>query len=175
MSAQTFRKKPVEIEAILTNTALHAAAKAWDLLPDWLSEAYESGIILFASDMVEIRTLEGRMTAHPTDWIIRGVKGEIYPCKPDIFEATYDEVKDTPGAIHWLTPNEAMECAAVVMQRISDGDSAIADAYAVYHGATRIQAAIMSSSHWAIEPRVPVPRWMLEVITGDHPKWKEKE
>jgi hypothetical protein len=37
-----------------------------------------------------IRTLEGGMTASPGDWIIRGVQGEFYPCKPDIFEATYE-------------------------------------------------------------------------------------
>lgn len=37
-----------------------------------------------------ISTLEGDMTAQPGDWIITGVKGERYPCKPDIFEATYD-------------------------------------------------------------------------------------
>ena len=37
-----------------------------------------------------IKTLEGRMCANLDDWIIQGVKGEFYPCKPDIFEATYD-------------------------------------------------------------------------------------
>jgi hypothetical protein len=39
---------------------------------------------------VTITTLEGVMRADPGDWIIRGVKGEFYPCKPDIFEATYE-------------------------------------------------------------------------------------
>lgn len=42
----------------------------------------------------KIITLEGVMDAFPGDWIIRGVKGEFYPCKPDIFAATYDEVGD---------------------------------------------------------------------------------
>ena len=42
---------------------------------------------------VEIKTLEGVMRADPGDWIITGVKGERYPCKPDIFEATYDPVE----------------------------------------------------------------------------------
>jgi hypothetical protein len=41
---------------------------------------------------VVIRTLEGDMRAEPDDWIIRGVRGELYPCKPDIFAATYEEV-----------------------------------------------------------------------------------
>lgn len=39
---------------------------------------------------IDIKTLEGTMHASPGDWIIRGVKGELYPCKPDIFEATYE-------------------------------------------------------------------------------------
>lgn len=41
-----------------------------------------------------IKTLEGDMTAQPGDWIITGVKGEQYPCKPDIFEASYEKVDD---------------------------------------------------------------------------------
>jgi hypothetical protein len=45
--------------------------------------------------LLEIRTLEGLMTAFPTDWIVRGVKGEFYPCKPDIFAATYEPVEQT--------------------------------------------------------------------------------
>lgn len=44
----------------------------------------------FISNDLLINTLEGEMRARPGDYIIKGVKGEIYPCKPDIFEATYD-------------------------------------------------------------------------------------
>jgi hypothetical protein len=40
-----------------------------------------------------IRTLEGDHRADPGDWVIKGIKGELYPCKPDIFEATYEEVE----------------------------------------------------------------------------------
>lgn len=43
---------------------------------------------------LEIPTLEGTHTASPSDWIIRGVKGEFYPCKPDIFEATYERIEE---------------------------------------------------------------------------------
>jgi hypothetical protein len=45
------------------------------------------------SEVVEIKTLEGTMRADPGDYIITGVKGERYPCKPDIFEATYEAVE----------------------------------------------------------------------------------
>jgi len=43
-----------------------------------------------------IPTLEGTMTANPGDYIIKGLQGEFYPCKPDIFEASYTEVKENP-------------------------------------------------------------------------------
>ena len=43
-----------------------------------------------APDCLDIKTLEGTMRAMPEDWIIRGIRGEFYPCKPDIFAATYE-------------------------------------------------------------------------------------
>lgn len=85
-----YRKKPIVIEAIEVRSALLAASRQWNALPEWLREAYELGKVIFAADTVEIATLEGNMTASIDDWIIRGVKGELYPCKPDIFEATYE-------------------------------------------------------------------------------------
>ena len=88
-----FRKKPVVIEAFMY--ALHVE-------PKWFIEAERRGDIepfwdgstegVHRPDGVEIKTLEGTMRAHVGDWIIRGVKGEIYPCKDDIFWATYEEV-----------------------------------------------------------------------------------
>lgn len=59
-----FRKKPVVIDAYQTEVT------------------------------VEIQTLEGTMRADPGDWIITGVNGEQYPCKPDIFEKTYERVEE---------------------------------------------------------------------------------
>lgn len=90
-----YRKKPIEIEAVRCADIHRAAEKDWDALPSWLAEAYERGDVLFLNHpaRVEILTLEGRMTANKEDWIIRGVAGEIYPCKPDIFEATYGAVE----------------------------------------------------------------------------------
>lgn len=81
-----FRKKPVEIEAIQWNGAGFDIAK----VPVWFADAYMNKQIDRADDKLHIVTLEGVMTANADDWIIRGVKGEIYPCKPDIFTATYD-------------------------------------------------------------------------------------
>jgi hypothetical protein len=94
--AARYRKKPVEIEAITVEKAHRLAERLWSDLPHWLADAYERGEVLFLNHpkRIEIQTLEGRMTGDLGDWIIRGVKGELYPCKPDIFEATYEAVTD---------------------------------------------------------------------------------
>lgn len=89
-----FRKKPVVVDAIRVCEAIHAASQNWDKLPAWIVEHYEKGNILFFTNKLEIKTLEGMMTAWPDDWIIRGVAGELYPCKSDIFEKTYEMVTD---------------------------------------------------------------------------------
>lgn len=91
-----YRKKPVVISAVKTRAAIAAARSDWDALPDWLKKSYEEGYILFRPDGVDIKTLEGVMTAGLDDMIILGVKGEIYPCKPDIFAATYEAVDGSP-------------------------------------------------------------------------------
>jgi hypothetical protein len=81
-----FRKKPVVIEAVRWENRKIVCPPG----PVWLAEAEERGVVQLAGDVLHIETLEGTMQAQPGDWIIRGVKGELYPCKPDIFEATYE-------------------------------------------------------------------------------------
>ena len=78
-----YRKKPVVIEAeqYLLGEVIRAK---------WLFDAMESGIVFSDADGLKIKTLEGVMSASVGDWIIRGVQGELYPCKPDIFAATYE-------------------------------------------------------------------------------------
>jgi hypothetical protein len=82
-----YKKKPVVVEAMLFHgDAIHDVA-AW------------CGGVLF-SDFglhLDIATLEGTMRANYGDWVIKGVKGEFYPCKPDIFDATYEPVNETEG------------------------------------------------------------------------------
>src|SRR4051794_35474892 len=92
-----FRKKPVVIEAVQWS-----GNSIGNPVPNWISDALQKaphmvGGIIRVGEEVHIFTLEGTMIASPGDWIIRGVKGELYPCKPDIFEATY-EAPDTPAA-----------------------------------------------------------------------------
>jgi hypothetical protein len=82
-----FRKLPVEIDAIqLTRETFRAAVRFVPI--EQFAGAGEDDRSLF----VEIRTLEGTMRASDGDWIIRGVQGEHYPCKPDVFAATYEPV-----------------------------------------------------------------------------------
>ena len=85
-----YRKKPVVIDAFLWSGQPGP-------MPDWLLTACRgNATVLICSNggdlpaYAEIKTLEGTMRANPGDWIIRGVQGELYPCKPDIFEATYE-------------------------------------------------------------------------------------
>lgn len=90
-----FRKKAVVIEAVRAVSVLVAAKTLeWGDLPEWLREAYARDEWTLGGGLIDsfitIRTLEGEMRANADDWIIRGVQGELYPCKPDIFAATYD-------------------------------------------------------------------------------------
>lgn len=87
-----FRKKPVVIEAFQITPETRGDNKDW---PNWLNEAWnkdfsEVGAFYPLSTTLLIHTLEGSLVVSMGDWIIRGVKGELYPCKPDIFEATYE-------------------------------------------------------------------------------------
>jgi hypothetical protein len=88
-----YRKKPVVIEAFQFGITEKVD------LPRWAKDAIQSDNIQCFSQYggsqrwAEINTLEGTMRAEVGDWVIRGVAGEIYPCKPDIFEKTYEQVE----------------------------------------------------------------------------------
>jgi hypothetical protein len=83
---QKFRKRPVEIEALrYTGTNAEAVRR-------WVYGDQAGAVPRYDGDELQIETLEGIMRADPGDWIIRGVAGEFYPCKPGIFEATYEAV-----------------------------------------------------------------------------------
>ena len=109
MSPKTYRKKPVEIQAMQWDGTPDGAAPIidwilstgdrsahWDephdevrhIMPD----GTEKGCPASPGGLF-ISTLEGEMHVSPGDWVIRGVAGEFYPCRDDIFEQTYDEVE----------------------------------------------------------------------------------
>jgi hypothetical protein len=81
-----YRKKPVIIEAIQWDGSFEGHHLANQFTGMSLEIDTVNKCCLF------IPTLEGVMEVKPLDWIIKGVKGEFYPCKPDIFEMTYEEV-----------------------------------------------------------------------------------
>lgn len=95
-----YRKLPVEVEAVQWDGVVLVGGR-----PEWMPEprAYEGraqdidlaeGEIIECGSSLFIGTLEGTHQASAGDFIIRGVKGEIYPCKPDIFVATYEPVRE---------------------------------------------------------------------------------
>lgn len=98
-----FRKKPVVIEAVQIGCVDHNGktpdGSPFMECPIWLAKAVNAGIVrdkfIPSSDFchIEIKTLSGMVLSEPGDWIMRGVNGEIYPCKPDIFEKTYEPVE----------------------------------------------------------------------------------
>lgn len=79
------RKKPVVIEAVQWNGDNTAE------IIEFFKNCSRKHEIVQATQIIRIETLEGTMQASLGDFIIKGVKGEFYPCKPDIFEATYEE------------------------------------------------------------------------------------
>ena len=93
-----FRKKPVVIEAQQWDGTAQGATPIidWILSHDGTATYHEhlmdGDFIAHPDAYLHIRTLEGVITASPSDFVIKGVKGEFYPCKPDIFDATYEAV-----------------------------------------------------------------------------------
>jgi len=97
-----YRKKPVVIEAFQMTTARRTDNSEW---PEWLNAAWnkpfsEAGAVSCSdypnshgTDQLVINTMEGVMYVGWDDFIIQGVKGELYACKPDIFAATYEAVE----------------------------------------------------------------------------------
>lgn len=88
-----FRKKPVVIEAFKYDGDF-MNSKGEYYVPQWAVDALQKGVMYFEGAELYIKTLEGVHHANLDDYIIKGVKGELYPCKPDIFEMTYERVEE---------------------------------------------------------------------------------
>ncbi|GAC40752.1 hypothetical protein [Paenibacillus popilliae] len=82
-----YRKKPVIVDAFQWTGGRNQTED-----PEWVCDCIKAGLIIFRDGAMLIETLEGVMQAKPGDYIIRGVQGEIYPCKADIFKQTYERV-----------------------------------------------------------------------------------
>lgn len=96
-----YRKKPVVIEAFKYDGDLKGSDGKY-YVPEWAVKTFESGTMRYKGRIsplippheLYIETLEGSMHVNVGDYIIQGVNGEIYPCKPDIFEKTYERVEE---------------------------------------------------------------------------------
>lgn len=89
-----YRKKPVVIEAFKYDGDF-TGANGKHYVPEWAARALEENVMYFEGQgELYIRTLEGTHHASVGDYIIQGVAGELYPCKPDIFEKTYEMMED---------------------------------------------------------------------------------
>lgn len=82
-----YRKKPLVVEAVQFQDTVESIDAVHELVGDTISIDYSQD-----PPVLKVRTLEGVMTAHPGDYIVKGVAGEVYPVKKDIFEATYEPV-----------------------------------------------------------------------------------
>jgi hypothetical protein len=98
-----YRKKPVVIEAFQMTKERRMDNSEW---PNWLNLAWNKGrnelgalqrvnMTATMPDDLEIVTLEGKHSVGWSDYIIQGVNGELYPCKPEIFDMTYEPVEVT--------------------------------------------------------------------------------
>lgn len=82
-----YRKKPIIVEAFRFQIDRFT--------PDWFMDRVTNNtIITYEDGTCDVKTLEGTMKANKGDYIILGVNGEVYPCKPDIFEKTYEVVEE---------------------------------------------------------------------------------
>lgn len=89
-----YRKKPVVIEAFQYDGDLSDDKGFY--VPDWAVTAFESGVMYYKENTqgeLYIHTLEGEHYVSVGDYVIQGVNGELYPCKPDIFEKTYESIE----------------------------------------------------------------------------------
>jgi hypothetical protein len=80
-----YQKRPVVVQAIKYNGTKASATAI---------EALFAQAVTYIDGKLQVATLEGTMTANAGDFIIKGTKGEVYPCKPDIFESIYDAVDE---------------------------------------------------------------------------------
>ena len=143
--ARAYRKKPVVIEAVQWTGENHAEMCEF-IDPEVFEIIPRVGLV--------IHTLEGDHHASPGDYIIKGVNGEFYPCKPDIFAKTYESATLTP-------PNEPLTCGLVDRHGmpLRAGDTVAADKFFVY--------AVRYGSH-NVNPDNCAPAyqvgWYLEIM-----------
>lgn len=152
---RTYRKNPAQVQAMRYDGSRESgdAIIAWsDRKAGW-EYAFAPYPKTFAALVVD--TMEGRLTVSPGDWVIKGVKSEFYPCKPDIFAATYTEI---------TSASDGARCATVELPEPVRG---VTDGCARYRPNTPhsrwtviFQGGAISASVWPSEDRYPGGVWL---------------
>ena len=168
-----YRKNPVVIEAFQWMGDEDAPEQEW---PAWIASRSDFSILF--DDTIAIETLEGQMVAEKGDWIIRGVKGELYPCKPDIFEMTYEavgeECKHTPGP--WAASfgdsvnpavigGEPEEMVATVLRKVLRPEMSTADTHLIA-AAPDMLAALKEINRRPVEYAKAISRAAIDKAEG---------
>lgn len=151
--AAKFRKKPVVIEAVQYFDSLRVT----DQLPEGVVIAYWADSPIGQGDFPTIHTLEGPHLVRDGDWIIKGVKGEFYACKPDIFEATYERVND----------EETNEMNIGTIELSLHKTGTLTTTYESEAGGWRLQAytaAIRQANGGQIPPTIDITVWMDDEV-----------
>lgn len=91
-----YRKKPIVVDAFRWTGGPDQTED-----PEWIIEQIKAGNVAFVVGAMIIKTPQKPIVVDAGDYIIRGIKGEIYPCKPDIFEATYEPVVERDEATYF--------------------------------------------------------------------------
>lgn len=157
-----YRKKPVIIEAFQMTPERRSSNAEW---PDWMHRAWNLHPAASGSlhptvpgdglGTLSITTLEGEMLVSWGDWIICGVKGELYPCKPDIFEATYEPVEAEEAmagpAVGNDQPKQALRRYKALLRIRDTGASAIGEILAANRNeARRIAQEVWGETHHVV-------------------------
>jgi len=129
-----YKKKPVVIDAWRWNGTPWHAHDGDPEVPGWIRRA---GLMIFDDPEkggygMSVSTPSGAVTARPGDYIIRGIKGEIYPCKPDIFKATYEAVEEDDYELRLADRLVATIHPAAAMISIEEGVDAADLAHVLY-------------------------------------------
>lgn len=99
-----YRKKPVVVDAFRPDDLPRSQ---W---PQWAQDALMNRDVVFEPNgALQVRTKEGMLHANAGDWLIRGVEGEIYPCKASIFGASYEPAGSEPSDFHKTVGAEPIE------------------------------------------------------------------
>lgn len=151
----TYRKNPAQVQAMRYDGSRESgdAIIAWsDRKAGW-EYAFAPYPKTFAALVVD--TLEGRLTVSPGDYVIRGVAGEFYPCKPGIFAATYTEVTPDSGGARCVT----VELPDPV-RGVTDGDARYRPDTPYSRWTAIFLGGAISASVWPSEDRYPGGVWL---------------